>query len=945
MTRGGAVVLFVVACSSPPAVEDGGTGGGTSGAGGGTAAVQQSIGGSVFGLDPALGSLQLGLGAQQLTLAANGPFTFPVKLAAGSAYDVSVTSQPLHQRCAVDGGTGVISAGSDVTNVSVDCALARYFVGGTLTGVDGVGLTEVRSAQALDAGAGAFRFAAPVPYGSAYEVTAAPPAGWVCTVDGGSGTVAGDVTSVVVACARPPLPLGGTIAGLDAGGLVLFEAATSQQLAVDAGAQAFTFAQPVPYGANVAVTVAAQPAATFCRVANGAGLVTAAKTDVAVTCRGGHVVGGTVTGLAGAGLMLLESDTQQTLTLPPDGGTIAFDFPLVVPDGETFSVSVAAQPTSQSCVVTGGTGTATAPYRGVSVECFRAYPDLVINEVSSVPGPASPIWLELYNGTTQPKSLADYQLRTGTLQLDGGPSAAPAVFALPDAGIAPGRWLVVSSKPFADLHDNAQIRFVATATHTFWFGDGGADFIELRAQGGTPVDAVALGPSGALSAQQWSGAPVSLPGATTDHGKSVARRPGADDTNAATDFIVTDWPTPAGPNDALGALDVDRDGLPDTAEVPNGRYAGLPLFDWGARTGRRDIFLEVDWVRPDGGAQGYDPGILPRREALQRVHDVFANHGIELHFDTGDLFDAAPGIDPADFDLAGGNELPFACTITMSSTPGATSFYALKAAGSDLRRRVSFHYVIFGNSLADVACGGSGTTGRAEQDGNDVCVTLGVSGLRTTPQTELNRLINWQSSTLMHELGHNLGLRHGGFEDRNYKPNYLSVMSYLYQLNGVSVVGPSEGDRWYYNYRTVCGSAPPIITNPASLQNGRFAAPAQFGLDYSNGTSAPLDEASLDETKGLGRDGGAVDWSLDNLIQSNVTVNVDTANTAPLVCPRGTTGADVHLDNDDWSMVTPHFLRTPAGSQSLLPQPKRLRGAAEAIGDHHTQVDETLLPR
>jgi hypothetical protein len=32
----------------------------------------------------------------------------------------------------------------------------------------------------------------------------------------------------------------------------------------------------------------------------------------------------------------------------------------------------------------------------------------------------------------------------------------------------------------------------------------------------------------------------------------------------------------------------------------------------------------------------------------------------------------------------------------------------------------------------------------------------------------------------MHELGHNLGLRHGGIDDINYKPNYFSIMNYLF---------------------------------------------------------------------------------------------------------------------------------------------------------------------
>ena len=32
----------------------------------------------------------------------------------------------------------------------------------------------------------------------------------------------------------------------------------------------------------------------------------------------------------------------------------------------------------------------------------------------------------------------------------------------------------------------------------------------------------------------------------------------------------------------------------------------------------------------------------------------------------------------------------------------------------------------------------------------------------------------------MHELGHTLGLQHGGADDVNLKPNYLSVMSYAF---------------------------------------------------------------------------------------------------------------------------------------------------------------------
>ena len=48
-----------------------------------------------------------------------------------------------------------------------------------------------------------------------------------------------------------------------------------------------------------------------------------------------------------------------------------------------------------------------------------------------------------------------------------------------------------------------------------------------------------------------------------------------------------------------------------------------------------------------------------------------------------------------------------------------------------------------------------------------------------------------QAGTFMHELGHNLGLRHGGGDDVNRKPNYLSVMNYAFQLAGLVRDGQS----------------------------------------------------------------------------------------------------------------------------------------------------------
>src|SRR5207344_1972884 len=76
----------------------------------------------------------------------------------------------------------------------------------------------------------------------------------------------------------------------------------------------------------------------------------------------------------------------------------------------------------------------------------------------------------------------------------------------------------------------------------------------------------------------------------------------------------------------------------------------------------------------------------------------------------------------------------------------------------------------------------------------------GNSGIaRTTPGSDfiisltsccsLTPTDNQQTGTFMHELGHNLGLQHGGGDPKVYKPNYVSVMNYMFQATGVPIDG------------------------------------------------------------------------------------------------------------------------------------------------------------
>ncbi len=90
------------------------------------------------------------------------------------------------------------------------------------------------------------------------------------------------------------------------------------------------------------------------------------------TGTGAFTVSGSISGLTGSGLELkdtINGTTTDTTTVTP--GSTKFTFTKSVPSGETFAVTVAAQPTGpgQNCTVTSGTGTAAANITSVSIAC------------------------------------------------------------------------------------------------------------------------------------------------------------------------------------------------------------------------------------------------------------------------------------------------------------------------------------------------------------------------------------------------------------------------------------------------------------------------------------------------------------------------------------------------------------------------------------------------
>ncbi|MGH9779606.1 MAG: hypothetical protein ACRD5I_14465, partial [Candidatus Acidiferrales bacterium] len=361
-----------------------------------------------------------------------------------------------------------------------------------------------------------------------------------------------------------------------------------------------------------------------------------------------------------------------------------------------------------------------------------------------------------------------------------------------------------------------------------------------------------------------------------------------------------------GLNDAWeqqGGIDLNCDGVLDEAED-----ALLP----GAELNRRDIYLQYDYMELSGeGGHTHNPS----PEAIQMVVDSFAAQGITLH------------VDPEH------RRLEHHSVITFDSHddpachgPDAVRFYDLKDSGSAAKRRLAYHYAVFGHYLqcdSFATCAACpvqegnptifGATGRAELPGNDFVVTTGgFFDFGFTP-TVIN-----EAGLVQHELGHNFGLQHGGMASfPNFKPNHLSVLNYSFTFTGI-----------------------PFAATPGSV------VPVGARVDYSRAVLPSLGEQQLDENVGIsagtndittyncpdttpvsGPGTGPIDWNCnENPAEFNVAADVNAD------------GAFGSLTGyNDWANVLLSFQCSAAGSANALPPPEYLTVQEPAVPEAFRQ--------
>ena len=292
-------------------------------------------------------------GGDNLSITANGGATFATQYVKGTNYSVTVSLQPSAQLCKVVDGTGTIT--SDMTSLTVNC-VNTYTIGGTVSGLT-LGkkfiITNNKTDPLTIAANGAFVFKNPIIEGESYATSIGiQPSGQKCVLSNGSGTnVTSNVSSINVNC-DGTYTVSGTVLGLNVPGLIIRMNGASKILA--SGATSFSFASSMTTGTAYAVTIAIQPTGLRCTVSGGntgtgAGVINNANvTNVVINCNKTYTVGGTLSGLTTAGLVLKLNNTSSLLI--PAGAT-NFKFASGRQSSTSYEVTIGAQPAGKTCSV------------------------------------------------------------------------------------------------------------------------------------------------------------------------------------------------------------------------------------------------------------------------------------------------------------------------------------------------------------------------------------------------------------------------------------------------------------------------------------------------------------------------------------------------------------------------------------------------------------------
>jgi hypothetical protein len=407
---------------------------------------------------------------------------------------------------------------------------------------------------------------------------------------------------------------------------------------------------------------------------------------------------------------------------------------------------------------------------------------------------------------------------------------------------------------------------------------------------------------------------------------------------------------------STNVMDTDGDGLLDVWETQgmhlnpgdathaatfgtcaNNFNDGMPCVNlpaMGANPFFRDIFVEIDW---EHGTDGHLH--IPKLAALTTMATTFLFHGIVLHFDVGNNYQSpqSPFIVPAKY-AQGGQVIEESTLLCPNAQTNVCAFPNLPYAAQGWKvgfkavkdgfpalnipahfarnRKDIFHYVLFAHALATPSATPgipNSVSGVADRPGGDLMVTLGL-WRSDTPSDDQTGSVLVQAGTLMHELGHNLGLSHAGlFRAPNCEPNYPSVMNYLYQTRGLT--DNNGGSHIDYSY----GLLPSL--NEGALSESVFQhAPLIYRVRYYGPPSSVgigtakthCDGTPLTGDFGVRLEsplGATIDWNNTGKIDSgtvlrdidfNGVIGDPVKDSVDPTLPAGAKGKRWLVDSNDW---------------------------------------------
>jgi hypothetical protein len=352
-------------------------------------------------------------------------------------------------------------------------------------------------------------------------------------------------------------------------------------------------------------------------------------------------------------------------------------------------------------------------------------------------------------------------------------------------------------------------------------------------------------------------------------------------------------------NTEVGSVDTDNDGICDIWEQSGITLGGGFYQLVGAVVGQKDIFVEIDCMTgfcPTTSGSGINNNI-------QTVINVFAAEGFALHITVDEtnlsVFDPLhvwTDNTPAvldDFD-----SIKKAKFGTSQERAGVT----LGNGNANLRAKAQvYHYGLFAKNIntgTQTACGPSG---QAELSGNDFIVSVGCTTSGGFANSNQERI-----GTLMHELGHNLGLRHGGGDDDNCKPNLISVMSYARQFPWGSLAATtSSGQRTEWSPTYSRQDLQTLDENALLESNGLTITTSQWnsgGFSSFGPGSSSFEIIWGRPAVTYGVTGASVNWN--NAAGNTAALNLNTLS--------GMTGCSGTLKSqlesyDEWSIMDLNF--------------------------------------